>query len=373
MSEKSEETAFPIDPVEMLQVVLDNIPGAIFWKDKNSVFLGCNYQVAKAAGLESSADIVGKTDYDLAWKKEEADFFVKTDREVMARGTPELGIIEPLQQADGKQAWLETNKVPLFDPAGNVIGILGTYTDITERVQATEKLKAHAADLEFKNDALEQFAYIAAHDLQEPLKTMTGLASYFQKHFEDKLDEDASDIIQYMLGASERMQLLISGLLDYAQIGRNISMTEVNAYDVVQEVLLDLGHEIEESGAVIEVGPLPTIYASHIELKSVFQNLLANAIKFRKPNEAPRVQVFCKLEDSQWHFSIQDNGIGIDAAFQEKVFLIYQRLTKRSEYEGTGIGLTHCKKIIELLGGKIWFESAPETGTIFRFTIPNNA
>ena len=152
MSIQKEDTIFPIPPDKMLQLVLKSIPTAIFWKNRESVYLGCNEEFAKDAGVKTTRDIIGKTDYDLAWKKEEADFFVKIDQKVMSSGKPEIGIIEPQKQADGKESWLETNKVPLLDANGEVIGILGTYNDITARVEAMNALKRHSTELEFKNN-----------------------------------------------------------------------------------------------------------------------------------------------------------------------------------------------------------------------------
>lgn len=369
MSKSTEHTYSPIDPNRMLKLVLDSIPTATFWKNIDSVYLGCNNEFAHDAGVKSPSDIIGKTDYQLAWKKEEADFFVNTDKNVMNNGKPALGIIEQQLQADGKQSWLETNKVPLKDDDGKVIGILGTYNDITERVDALETLKKYAADLEFKNNELEQFAFIAAHDLQEPLKTMASFVQYFEEQYLIQIDQEATVIFEHIKKSSDRMQELITGLLEYARLGREISMTPLNSNELVNEVLVDLNETINNLKARITVESLPSIQASKQELKSVFQNLISNALKFQLAGNIPEIHISCKESEDQWQFSVQDNGIGIDDTYKEKVFIIFQRLNKRSDFEGDGLGLTHCKKIIDIFRGKIWFEAAPVTGTVFHFTI----
>ncbi|WP_425392036.1 PAS domain-containing sensor histidine kinase [Ekhidna sp.] len=370
MSSQKEETIFPIPPDKMLQLVLKSIPTAIFWKNRESVYLGCNEEFAKDAGVETTRDIIGKTDYDLAWKKEEADFFVKTDQKVMSSGKPEIGIIEPQKQADGKESWLETNKVPLLDAKGEVIGILGTYNDITARVEAMNALKRHSTELEFKNNELEQFAFIAAHDLQEPLKSTASLIEYYQEAFFDDSNDEKIEIFNHIKSASSRMQEMVTGLLEYARIGRGMTKEPVDSNVVLDEVLKDLKTEIDNRNAVIKVHKLTHVIAGKFELKAIFQNLIGNALKFSRKEVNPIIEVSCKKVDQFCEFTVMDNGIGIDPAFSDKIFVIYQRLNKRSEYDGSGIGLAHCKKLVELLGGSIWLEPADKNGTIFRFTIP---
>ncbi|WP_370086400.1 ATP-binding protein [Ekhidna sp.] len=370
MSTQKEETIFPIPPDKMLQLVLKSIPTAIFWKNRESVYLGCNEEFAKDAGVETTKDIIGKTDYDLAWKKEEADFFVKIDQKVMSSGKPEIGIIEPQKQADGKESWLETNKVPLVDAKGEVIGILGTYNDITARVEAMNSLKRHSTELEFKNNELEQFAFIAAHDLQEPLKSMASLIEYYQEAFFDDSNAEKVEIFNHIKSASSRMQEMVTGLLEYARIGRDMKKESLDANVVLEEVLTDLKNEIDERNAIIEVDKLMHVQAGKFELKAIFQNLIGNALKFSRKGVNPVIRIGCKEADQYCEFSVEDNGIGIDQAFSDKIFVIYQRLNKRSEYDGSGIGLAHCKKLVELLDGSIWLEPAEKNGTIFRFTIP---
>ncbi len=374
MSSNDDESSFFLrDPVKLVKLILDSIPATVFLKDRESVYLGCNKQFSIDAGLEDPQDIVGKTDYDLAWKKEESDFFVATDRRVMESRTPEIGIIEPILKADGTESWLETNKVPLINEEDEVIGVFGTYKDITAKVEADEALNEYAKDLEFKNEELEQFAFIASHDLQEPLKTMTTLLQYFDESFSGDLGDEAALVLQKVKDSSIRMQQLIHGLLDYARIGYNRKVEEVDCSRVVDEVLLDLANSIKESGAVFEIGALPVLSGSKAEIRSLFQNLISNAIKFRSPGAQPKI-VIESITEKGWHqFSISDNGIGIDKSYHDKIFKIYQRLNKRSEYDGSGIGLTHCRKIIELHKGRIWFENAKNGGTVFKFTLPKDA
>lgn len=369
---KDHDSIFPISKDKMFQLILDNIPARIFWKNRDSVYLGSNNLFAEDAGVGSDDSITGKTDHDLAWKKEEADFFVKIDQQVMANGKSEIGIIEPQKHADGKESWLETNKVPLTDDDGNVIGILGTYNDITERKEAVDAIKKHAANLEFKNNELEQFAFIASHDLQEPLKTIGSYIDLFESEYGQDLGDNGKVFFNYIKEASGRMQNLISGLLDYARIGRNMKLEPVDCNLLCQIIIKDLNEMIESSQARVTFENLPTIRASYVELHVIFQNLIENAIKFKKTDSTPEVHIGFKEREDHFEFYVSDNGIGIAEEFHDKVFVIYQRLHTRDKYDGTGIGLTHCKKIIDIFGGKIWLESALHEGSVFYFTIPKS-
>ncbi len=229
--------------------------------------------------------------------------------------------------------------------------------------------------LQTKNQELEQFAYIASHDLQEPLQTISSFVVLLDKQYKDKLDDKATTYLNYLSQSTLRMRLLITGLLEYARIGREKHWEVVHCQEIVKEVLLNLDQAIQESKAHIVVDPLPILEGYALELKQLFQNLISNAIKFRKEGEVPQIRVSVKEEAHDWVFSVKDNGIGIEEKFWEKIFIIFQRLHPKSKYGGTGIGLAHCRKIVELHGGKIWVESKPTMGSIFYFRIPktNNA
>jgi light-regulated signal transduction histidine kinase (bacteriophytochrome) len=236
---------------------------------------------------------------------------------------------------------------------------------------ANKELFVKSEELARSNLELEQFAYIASHDLQEPLRTISNFVGLFKKQFsENKFDKNSEQYLSYILGATERMQTLIIDLLTYSRIGHYKNTYDVDCNKVVKEVLNDFDALIKVSNAKIIVGNLPVIPGHYSEIKSLFQNLLSNAIKFRKRDIVPEITVNASERDSDWLFNVKDNGIGINEMYHDKLFKIFQRLHPQNEYSGTGIGLAQCKKIVELLGGKIWLESTPGNGSTFYFNIP---
>jgi signal transduction histidine kinase/ligand-binding sensor domain-containing protein len=235
------------------------------------------------------------------------------------------------------------------------------------------RLEANDANeqLEKKNKELEQFAYIASHDLREPLRTTSAFIELFQKQYKGKLDERADIYLSHITQGSNRMRKLIDDLLDYSRISGQREMERVDCNEIVQEVLSDLDTFISESGAKIEVPGLPVIMGHPTGIKQLFQNLVTNGVKFRKKDTIPAIKITAGKCAHEWKFSFADNGIGIEQKHTERIFAIFERLHTRKEYEGTGIGLAHCKKIVELHRGKIWVESTPGKGSTFYFTIPD--
>ncbi|MGH9756379.1 MAG: sensor histidine kinase, partial [Candidatus Acidiferrales bacterium] len=236
--------------------------------------------------------------------------------------------------------------------------------------ERTLELAERAKDLIRSNSELQQFAYVASHDLQEPLRMVASFTQLLAKRYRDKLDDDARDFINYAVDGATRMQTLISDLLTYSRVGTQGKPLEPTACDeVLDRVLRNLKFAIEESGAKVTREPLPVVMADAQQLGQLFQNLISNAIKFHGETP-PRVEISAKSSGGIWTFSVRDNGIGISPDHSERIFIIFQRLHTRTEYSGTGIGLAVCKKVAERHGGRIWVESAPEGGSIFRFTIP---
>ena len=219
---------------------------------------------------------------------------------------------------------------------------------------------------------VEQFAFIASHDLQEPLRTISNFVNLLQEEYNGKLDKDADEYLNFISGAATRMQLLIKDLLNYSRIGRNENKTSIDCNVLVRDVLSDLATAIEESNAEIHTGKLPVVRGYTSDLKSLFQNLISNAIKFRKKDVRPVIRITAESKEKEWLFAIQDNGIGISRNYYDKIFTIFQRLHAKEEYPGTGIGLAQTKKIVELHGGQIWIDSEPGNGSTFYFTIPRS-
>jgi signal transduction histidine kinase len=236
------------------------------------------------------------------------------------------------------------------------------------RRQAEEDLARKAEELARSNADLEQFAYVASHDLQEPLRMVAAYTQLLAERYRGKLDENADKFIGYASEGALRMQSLIQDLLAYSRVGRNGS-GRVDCDAVMEEVLMTLGPAIQESCAVVTHAALPEVWANRSQMTQVFQNLIGNAIKFRG-KEPPAISVQAEKAGQQWLFSVSDNGIGIAPEYAGNIFVVFQRLHARSEYPGNGIGLAICKKIVERNGGKIWVEAQAGHGSVFKFTMP---
>jgi signal transduction histidine kinase len=248
-----------------------------------------------------------------------------------------------------------------------------------ERTKATELKKINdrivniSHELERSNKALEEFAYIASHDLQEPIRMVISYVQLLERHYKDKLDKDANIFINYAVDGAKRMQHLIQDLLMYARVGsKKKEFAVVDILNVLEYAKMNLTVVINESGAKILNGELPKVYGDKTQLIELFQNLLGNALKFRQKDIALEIHVNAEKKNNDWQFSIKDNGIGIQKEHFDRIFLIFQRLHSREEYPGTGIGLAYCKKIVEHHGGRIWVESEFGQGTTFFFTLPEN-
>jgi light-regulated signal transduction histidine kinase (bacteriophytochrome) len=224
--------------------------------------------------------------------------------------------------------------------------------------------------LQNQNKELEQFTYIASHDLQEPLRSLISFSELLEKEFIGKLGENGEFYINFISKSSKRMQLLVKGLLDYSRIGREKNLVEIDCNQIMKDVLSDMIITIKESGAEITISDLPQLKGYETEIRQLFQNLVSNALKFRKKDTTPKIEIFAQKREDDWLFSVHDNGIGIEENNKQKLFVIFKRFNNREEYEGTGIGLAHCKKIVELHGGTIWADSKFGEGSTFYFTIP---
>lgn len=247
---------------------------------------------------------------------------------------------------------------------------IGIIRDITERKWAEQKLIHSMEELSRSNAELQQFAYVASHDLQEPLRMITSYTKLLERRYKDKLDSNANEYIAFAVDGAMRMQQLINDLLAYSRVtSRCRNFEPVNCTEVFNRVAKNLKIAIEESGAAITQDHLPAVMADPSQLTQLFQNLIGNALKFR--GEAPpRVHVSAEKKESEWIFSVSDNGIGIDPQYYDRIFIVFQRLHGKEDYPGSGIGLSICKKIVERHSGRIWLKSEPGKGATFYFSLP---
>lgn len=352
----------------LLRALIDNLPDYIFVKDTKSRFVLNNSAHLHMLGAKVQEDVIGKTDFD-TFPQELAEKYYADEKGIMTSGVPLVDFEEMTLTADGQEKWLSATKVPLFDDSGTIIGLVGICRDITARKLAEQKLQVMAQELARSNAELEQFAYVASHDLQEPLRAITGYIQLLERRYADKLGDDATNFMHRSIAAAGRMKRLIEDLLAYSRVGRrDASFTLANCSLIVQDTINSLDVIIKESDAVVQFGALPTLWADPTQLRQLFQNLISNAIKFRS-EKRPEIHIDATRQGSLWLFAVRDNGIGIEADYAERIFLIFQRLHTRTDYPGTGIGLAICKKIVEHHGGNIWIESELTKGTTFFFTL----
>jgi PAS domain S-box-containing protein len=273
------------------------------------------------------------------------------------------------RRKDGTEFPIEITLSPLESADG--VLVTAAIRDITERRRSEEHLVKTVWELKRSNDELQQFAYVSSHDLQEPLRMVSSYTQLLAKRYKGRLDSDADEFIAFAVDGCNRMQGLIQDLLAYSRAGTSErELRKVPSENALQKALTNLRIMIKQSGAVVTHDALPTVRADETQLTQVFQNLVGNAIKYRRA-EDPRVHVSAARNDgNEWTFSVGDNGLGIDPQYFERIFILFQRLHGRDEFEGTGIGLAICKKIVERQGGRIWVESQPEKGSTFYFALP---
>lgn len=382
---------------EQLKSIIDNIPVAIFIKDLEGRYILVNRQFSGISRLHDK-QVIDKTDHAI-FSKETADDWQQKDREVMENKRI-LTVEEVMSHPDGTFHTYISSRLVLSDEEGLPYALLGVAMDITERKRQEELLQdanieferrarimrslledldqskrdlaERAKELARSNAELEQFAYVASHDLKEPLRMVSSYVQLLQQRYKGKLDQDADEFIYYAVDGASRMQTLIDDILAYSRVGtRGVPLEPTDCNEVLKMALDDLNVLIQESKASIVSEHLPEIAVDSAQITQLFQNLIANAIKFRQPDKPLSIKILCsRLDSGEWLFSVKDNGIGFDQQYAEKIFVIFQRLHGRGEYSGTGIGLAIAKKIVERHGGRIWAESRPGKGSTFYFAIP---
>ncbi len=345
----------------LLRALIDNAPFEIWARDKNQVATLENRTL-----VEHHGSILGTIPQQLETEPAQMAKWVEINNKAYSG---EVATIELTQRVHGEERIFDCIIAPITD-GERVTGIIGFNIDITQRKTAEKALAGEKEELERSNAELEQFAYVASHDLQEPLRMVSSYMQLLEKRYKGKLDSNADEFIGFAVDGAVRMQKLINDLLSFSRVGtRGKSLEPVSSQEAFDQAVNNLQLSIEEHHAVVTADPLPQLKGDSTQLTQLFQNLVANAIKFHG-SQPPVIHISLTENLLQWEFAVTDNGIGIDPKHFERVFVLFQRLHERSAYPGTGIGLAIFKKIVQRHGGNIWLESEPGKGTTFFFTFP---
>ncbi len=367
----------------LLNNLVDNITDHIYFKDLKSRFIRINKRMTGIFGLTDPEQAVGRTDFDF-FTAEHAQQAYDDEQKIIQTGEPLLGIEEKETWPDGHETWVSTTKMPLRNKAEEIVGTFGISRDVTVQKQAQEELKKLAAKLEVSNRELESFASVASHDLQEPLRKIQAFSEMLKTKHGETLPAEGRDYLDRMQNAATRMRALIEDLLTFSRVTSGARpFVPVDVATVAREVMSDLEVRIDQFKARVEIGDLPVMEADPMQIRQLLQNLTGNALKFHRENEPPvvRIQSRALTEPSEFPpggnpdqgfclITVEDNGIGFDEKYLDRIFDIFQRLHGRGQYEGNGVGLAVCRKIVERHGGRITARSAPGKGTTFMVTLP---
>ncbi len=367
----------------LLRSIMDTIPDLIFVKDTKGRYTRDNLAHRRHLGIQSEEEITGKTTTDL-YDGTLSTRYMVDDQAVLNGEKTIFNVVEPGRTADGRVVWLETTKVPLIGADGKTAGLVGVSSDITQRRADEEKLKHFATALQKSNEELQNFASVASHDLQEPLRKIQSFGNLLNARHAPQIGEQGADYLKRMMDAANRMQILIQDLLKLSRITTRAQPFErCDLVEIVRGVLSDLEVKISATGARVATAGLGVIEADPTQMRQLFQNLVANALKFQKPGARPEVLIRARnfenihgelprmpLSAMICEIRVQDNGIGFDAQFTEQIFSPFKRLHTRAEFEGSGIGLTVCRKITDRHHGTIVAQSTPGEGAAFIVTLP---
>ena len=358
---------------ELLRKVLETLPVAVWILDREGRVVQANNAAHKIWGGARHVGINEFGEYKGRWLDSGGPITASEwgGARAIRKGETSLEEEVEIEAFDGSRKIILISSVPIRNDKGEVTGAISINQEITDRKRAEQERERLLEEVQHSNQELQQFAYVASHDLQEPLRMISSYLQLLDKKYKGQLDEKAETYIRYAVDGAARMQKLIEGLLAYSRISSGITNQMVDMNLVLAAALANLEQAVQEcNGTITITSPLPMVAGDETMLIQLFQNLIANALKYRKTDVSPQVQVAARRQGNQWIFSVTDNGIGIDPQYQESVFQIFKRLHTKEEYPGTGIGLASCKKIVERHDGKIWVESEPGKGSTFHFIIP---
>jgi len=367
----------------LLRGVMDAMPEQVFVTNREGNFIIDNVSHRSFLGVRLAREVEGKSTGDF-FPPAIAEEMLKDNRVIMETGQSVLNQEDLVVRNEGQVVWIATTKVPLNDVEGRCIGLVGVSSDISVRKEAEERLKLAAEQLRRSNLELQEFASVASHDLQEPLRKIQAFGDRLKSKCAEGLGENGRDYLERMQDAARRMQILLHDLLTLSRVTSKAQPFEpVDLKKVVEDVVSDLEVRIEQTRAQVEIGRLPTIDADAAQMRQLLQNLISNALKFQRPGGKPEVIISAKVLDNNaeslagsmpgeeiCQIMVKDNGIGFDEQYLDRIFQVFQRLHSRSEYEGTGIGLAVCRKIADRHGGTISAKSAEGEGATFIVTMP---
>ncbi len=351
------------------RALLESAPDAMVIVDRNGLIVLANFQTQRIFGytrmelVGQPVEILVPSELQGRHRERRTHFFETPRQREMGLGLDLMAV-----RKDGTQFPVEISLSPLEGMDGT--SVTAAIRDISERKLAAQQLAEKMTELRQSNEALEQFAHIASHDLQEPLRMVASYTQLLSKRYKGRLDADADEFIHFAVDGTQRMKRLIEDLLLYSRAGRGApAATKIGCEDAVREAIGNLGAAIADRGAQVTWDALPAVAAVELHLVQIFQNLIGNAIKYCG-ERTPHIHIAAKATETEWIFSVADNGIGIEPRYFDRIFVIFQRLHGRGEYEGTGIGLAICKRILQQQGGRIWVESEPGIGSTFYFSLP---
>lgn len=346
--------------------MVDQVPIGVSRTDLSGRFVFVNEAFCRMFDA-SVDDLLGRTAAEIVPMPLAEETAAEECRVVEADETLER--IERVGGGDREQ-FVKVIRAPVKDGLGQIIGVQSVWLNVTELKRSEQSLERHAQNLERSNVGLQQFAYVASHDLQEPLRAVSNYCQLFEKHYAHQLDERGLRWLEFAVNGSQRMQTLVRDLLAYARIdNKSRTWFTVDSRVPCLLALENLSTVITETHAKVTVGKLPVVWADAVQLEALFQNLVSNAVKFRG-DRTPQISITAEKKEDCWQFAVRDNGIGIKPEFHDRVFEIFKRLQTSDKYDGTGIGLAICKRIVERFSGTIWVESQPESGSTFYFTLP---